>query len=149
MEEPIQNGAGDHIVLEAAPQVDIALVAGQGHRRLFEAIADPLKQAGGAELVERQVADFIQNEELWLGHQRHLLISWNFAPWQAILEAMNQLSRSGCVDLAPTQFSEDLDHTQNGVQAWANDGSGRIRPDVRRSSISDNISFRIGAGSVV
>ena len=47
---------------------------------MFVTVADQLKQAGGPELIERQVADFIQKcsaEHWWINVEFSVMWSWH------------------------------------------------------------------------
>src|ERR1700683_4970293 len=46
-QQPIENRAGDHVVLKNRPPFAVALVGSQDHRAAFVAFADQLEQTGG------------------------------------------------------------------------------------------------------
>ena len=73
VQEAIEDGRGDDVVGEDGPPVSVALVRGQDDRTLLVSCRDQLKQAGGCEGVERQVAHLVEDEELGLDQQGHPL----------------------------------------------------------------------------
>jgi hypothetical protein len=74
-------------------------------------IADQLKQAGGSERIQLQVTDFIQDEQLGLGEQRHLLLELVHVP--SSREFSDQILHRDEVNAEPVQ---DGHHPQGNRQ---------------------------------
>jgi hypothetical protein len=65
MEESVENGRGDGaVVVEDGSPLFEGLVGGQDDGTAFVALADDLKEKVGPVLVDRQVADFVEEEQL-------------------------------------------------------------------------------------
>lgn len=61
VQEAVEDGGGDDTVAEhLAPRTE-ALAAGQDHRAALIAAADELEEQVGADAVDRQVADLIDD----------------------------------------------------------------------------------------
>src|SRR5439155_25635219 len=59
VQQAIENGAGDHVVLKDRAPFAVALVGRQNHRAPLMAFADQLEQTGGRLPVQAAVTDFI------------------------------------------------------------------------------------------
>src|SRR5580704_6212554 len=71
MQQTIENGAGDDVVLEDSPPFAVALVGGQDHRATLVAFADQLEQERGCLPVQVAVADLIEDEQAALAQMSH------------------------------------------------------------------------------
>ena len=65
MQEAIEDGSGDDAIAEHLAPGTEALVAGQDHRPAFIAPADELEEQVGADPIDRQVADLVDDQQSW------------------------------------------------------------------------------------
>jgi hypothetical protein len=71
VQQPVEDGRIDHVVGEDRAPVAVALVGGEDDGPLLIAFRDQLKQAGGGERIERQIAHLVEDEQLGLDQQTH------------------------------------------------------------------------------
>src|SRR2546421_101416 len=64
MQQPVENGGGDRGLSEDLSPIGIALVGGQEDAAAFVAGADQLKEDRCSYRVQRQIADFIYDQDL-------------------------------------------------------------------------------------
>jgi hypothetical protein len=69
VQKPIEDRAGDHGVAEHVAPGAQALIAGDDDRAAFIATGDQLEEQVGALTVDRQIADFIDQERLRFSQQ--------------------------------------------------------------------------------
>src|SRR5439155_23295620 len=74
VEHAIEDGGGDDAVAEDIAPAAEGLVAGQDERPLLVAAADQLEEQVGAALVDRQVADLVDDQEPRHGVELELLL---------------------------------------------------------------------------
>src|SRR5690606_4929354 len=89
VEQPVQEGGGEHGVGEEFVPASEALVAGEDDGAcLLVALVDHLEEEGRVLLAERQVADLVQDEE--------------FGPDQVAHEVLEAVSRPLLAGLTPS-----------------------------------------------
>jgi hypothetical protein len=74
VQQAVEDGRSDDVVGEDGAPVAIALVRGQDDRALLIPFRDELERAGGGEGIERQVAHFVEDEQLGLDQRGHPLL---------------------------------------------------------------------------
>ena len=67
MENPVQNGTGDDRVSKDLSPVGIGLARGEDHRAFFIPSGDQLEKQVGPKLVNRDIADFVDDQCFVLG----------------------------------------------------------------------------------
>lgn len=63
MQQSVEDGRGDDAIAEDFAPGPAALVAGENHRTALVAAADELDEEVGADAVDRQVADLIDDQQ--------------------------------------------------------------------------------------
>jgi hypothetical protein len=66
MENPIENSRRDNVILEDISPFAIKLVGSENNRCLFISPADQLEEAICSKLIERQIANLIDDKKLEL-----------------------------------------------------------------------------------
>src|SRR5262245_16185113 len=73
MKEPIEDRGSDHLVAEYVAPLGDHLIAGDEHAASFVASSDELEEEVGGLLLESQVAELVDEGELWLRVEGQLL----------------------------------------------------------------------------
>src|SRR5437660_6306213 len=63
VKQPIQQGGGQHLIVQECLPFDKAGIAGQNDSSLFVAVPDDLKEMGGLSSAELGVADLINEKQ--------------------------------------------------------------------------------------
>ena len=129
MEDPVQDGRGDHRIPEDLVPLGEAAVRGQDERPLLVAAGDELEEQVSAVSVNRNVADLIDDEELGLAVELQTLLD----PVLGIGLGQGRDQRHGLGEVRPVALCDRLDaqgHGQVGL------------PDARRAQKDDVLAVR-------
>ena len=74
VEDPVQDGAGNHRISEDLSPICIGLVRRQDHRSLLISQGDQLKEEIGSQPIDWDVSDFIDDQKFELGELLKLLL---------------------------------------------------------------------------
>ena len=78
MKNPVQNGTGDDRVSKDLSPVGIGLVRGENHRAFLIPSGNQLEKQVGSQAIDRDIADFIDNQEFVLGQPLELFFQTPF-----------------------------------------------------------------------
>src|SRR5690606_20279756 len=93
MQEAVENGGSDDAVAEHLAPGTEALVAGEDHRAALIATANQLEEEIGADTVDRQVADLVDDQQAWRGVELEFLVQPAFG--QSLAQGGDQLRGRG------------------------------------------------------
>ena len=96
MQKAIEDGGGDDAIAEHLAPGTEALVAGEDHRPAFIAPADELEEQIGAEPIDRQVTDLVDDQQTRCGVDLELLVEPAFGV--GLGERSDEVGRGGKQD---------------------------------------------------
>ena len=128
MEDPVQDGRGDHRVAEDLVPLGEAAVGGQDQGSLLVAAGDELEEQMRAVTVDRDVADLVDDEELGLAVKLQTLLD----PVLGIGLGQGRDKRHGLGKVGPVAFGDRLDAQGHGQVSL---------PDARRAQEDDVLAI--------